>query len=242
MPAHVGKLSHVRNAPKWSMRGRSNTSGNYEARRDAPGPGSYSLNSQHLGHKTAPSCSFGTGSTGRGGQMGQDKKRPSSAPGPGQYNASREAQATQQRSSPSFGFGSSHRDQEAKVGSREGYNASPGPGAYNSDFAVTRTQQPRYTTTPRRPTSAGNQDFPGPGAYMGGDKNQARDGPQWRFGTSMKAQKSPNDTPGPGNYTTTTFMGRGTMYTMRAKHGHLEKDNGTPGPGAFLGHCSQFDS
>lgn len=249
MPCRVGenlnKFSTCRTSPKWSFRGRSHGGNVSEARRDNPGPGAYSLNAEFTGHKRSSSHGFGSASTGRG-RRDNSTARPSSAPGPGQYAGNQASGVMGQRSSPSYGFGSSSRNKGySSVGVAEAYG-SPGPGQYNGNDAFTRNQHPSYTSTPRRPQSAGAaESTPGPGAYQTSvtARADAREAPKWRFGTASRAQQKEDAAPGPGNYNSNKSMGLGgPKYSMRSKYDDKQqKANDNPGPGAFGGQYTQFD-
>jgi len=239
---NLNKLSHNRSAPKWSFRTRTfGTTAADEARRENPGPGAYSINSDHVGHKKSASYGFGSSGTGRGKQGGY--VRPSSAPGPGQYRHESMGFATKS-ASPNYGFGSSHRDQGVTaVGFNKEILGSPGPGAYGTTSNITRKSQPNYTATPRRPQSAGGgYSTPGPGAYQSSNaKGDMPEPPRWKFGTSPRKHADDSATPGPGNYNSRTFIGGGTKYSMRAKHSHHDEASDVPGPGAVGGQWTQFE-
>lgn len=254
MPCRTGenlnKFSNVRTAPKWSFRGRvqgGGGGGGYETRQANPGPGAYTTSSFDTGKKRAASWGFGSAATGRGGARGDSVgavARPSSAPGPGQY--SHEGYRMTRSGTPSFGFGSSQRESKGYSNSSAEAYCSPGPGQYNGNYRVTRNAHPSYTSAPRRPMSAGNEQTPGPGSYQSARaaRPDAPAAPKWKFGSSERAKTADSVAPGPGNYNYNATMGRGSpKYSMRGKHTHLDKKSvEAPGPGAFAGQYTQFDN
>lgn len=250
----LSRLSQNRSSPKWSFRARTfGNEGAYEHRKDNPGPGAYNTDSSANRHKTPASYGFGSSHTGRGMNAGRSQSanpagRPASAPGPGQYKHENMKFATK-NASPNYGFGKSAREGGGALSSigREGIEgvlASPGPGAYNGDSAATRHAQPTYTACPRRPQSAGHVT-PGPGSYAATRaKPGLPDSPKWRFGTSPRGRDVERDIPGPGNYNMKTNMGGegSPKFTMRAKRENfMNRDEGTPGPGAHGGPFTQFE-
>lgn len=211
---------------------------------EGPGPGSYNNGSEHLGHKRPASFGFGSAPTGRGKSGGYTRPTSApSAPGPGQY-AHENGRFATKSSSPNHRFGGASRDQ-GQGGTVARDLSAPGPGAYGPNHNITKHAQPNYTAIPRRPQSAGpTSQHPGPGAYSMTHtaKADTPDAPQWRFGTSPRGASSNHDVPGPGNYNSRNFMGGGgPKFSIRQKHGHVDKRNENPGPGAHGGHYTQFD-
>ncbi|CAE7275250.1 Pus7 [Symbiodinium pilosum] len=187
-------MSQNKQAPKWSIAGRSAGMG---SRPLTPGPGTY-------GHQTKSSRSrqpcygFGSSVRDKGGLA-------ATSPGPGAYGASESYGSKRPRSAgPVFG--------RAARGLGAGGN-TPGPGSYVPDVSATRPQFPRHTCTPRRDGADWRRlcsATPGPGTYVnagsGSESPISKSAPRWGFGTSNRGVRANGENPGPGQYDLRSFV------------------------------------
>ncbi|CAK9110724.1 unnamed protein product, partial [Durusdinium trenchii] len=221
-------LSQNKQAPKWSMGGRSPTG----RRPSTPGPGAYSNQS---GKRTP---SYGFGSSGRDGPARSSSVVAS--PGPGAYGT----QAGRPRSAgPAFGH------------ARRGWGRRDlqGPGAYVPNYKATRFEPPRHTCTPRRegvrPGGGPVLGTPGPGTYggysgYGGecDSPVSKAAPRWGFGSSNRGVHTCGQSPGPGQYDLRSLL-PGPKFSIRCRNDVFESGSmivPSPGPGSFGGLYTQF--
>ena len=180
------------------------------AKKDGPGPGSYSA----LGF-------MGRNGSGQGKSFGVRYKDRAAddGPGPGAYSATG---GLNKAGAPSYSMGGRYKN--------KGKDAGPGPGNYNPDANRIKNKAPGYGMGTGGRSGMKHSDAPGPGNYYMppkkgggisfGARHKARpatDGPGpgaynpdankikqsapgVGFGTPSKGGKGVNDGPGPGNY------------------------------------------
>lgn len=215
-------LSSCKNAPKWSMRGRSAVKeGGLGAK--GPGPGSYGVTKpEKTRGPRAPAANFGTA-----------LRDPSDAalrqlPGPGQYTP-----ATTVGKTPQFGFGTSLRGGPAGPGGNSAAQ-QPGPGAYDVRKDI-GGRAPAFSS--RYESQKGRSLTPGPGQYatnLMGD----HPGPRFGFGTSERPDPSRiSKGPGPGTYMQGNSIGQTSAtcksvpkYSLKPRRNQHSHDHQTPGP------------
>lgn len=209
-------LSNVKQAPKWSFRGRGDPA-SMETPAKNPGPGAYGVTQPDKSKYTrAPAATFGTSS--------RDGPRSAACPGPGQY-ATRQTECT-----PKYGFGTSQR---AGMGNR---SQTPGPGAYDVRGDACRGQVSlgaRFSDASRRART------PGPGSYN--STTTYDHGPRFGFGTSLRPDlQVPTKNPGPGAYQAMSSLGGNVVFSSPPRYSMKARRDENKGSCSSPSHGGQF--
>ncbi|CAE8611864.1 unnamed protein product [Polarella glacialis] len=217
-------LSHIRRSPKWSFNSGREAAQTERRSADAPGPGTYGVQSPDVTsrYRRGPVISFGT--------AGRDVLTKTKVPGPGAYSAGKDAKdmgATGQS------WTMSPRRNQSKSGTGE----TPGPGTHS--LRTILGDGPKYTVS-KRYDDPNKHLGPGPGEYH--QAQQTSELPSWGFGKSNRPDTvgaAHLATPGPGAYMVGSTVGNGPRVTMKGRHPGPRPQQ-MPGPGAHGGHYSSF--
>eukprot|EP00440_Ansanella_granifera_P029700 gb/GFBE01032260.1/.p1 GENE.gb/GFBE01032260.1/~~gb/GFBE01032260.1/.p1 ORF type:complete len:252 (+),score=30.17 gb/GFBE01032260.1/:1-756(+) len=221
----LNSLSHVRRSPRWTF--NSGRASEHAERKSAqaPGPGTYALNSPDVTsrHQKGPTFSFG--SAGRG-MVGAQK-----SPGPGTYSMTKEPGST------TAAWTMTPRREEKRLADSA---STPGPGEHSIKAMLGLGHAPGYTAG-KRLNDMDPKSSPGPGDYTQVDA-VGNKSPSWGFGSSNRPDNGNSAqlaTPGPGAYMVASTVGGGPTTTLKGRHPG-PRPQAMPGPGTHGGHYSSF--
>lgn len=218
-------LSHVRRAPKWSF--NSPRAAQSAMSSDAPGPGTYGVQSADATSQftRGPNFSFGT--------AGRDVMSRPKVPGPGAYTLVKEP------GSSTHSWTMSPRRNDAHSAKTD----MPGPGTHNVRSLI--GSGPKFSTGMKLIDTSIKNGGPGPGDYNQVDNTNGSKPPAWVFSKADRPGfRSDSDDqvakePDFGTYNIASTVGQGPKITIKGRHPG-PKVQASPGPGTHGGHYSSF--